>query len=132
MKRKERPKCIVCGNSCKEIRYKYCSNQCQAAKTKDEILRKWITDPLSIKESNGLCPKTIKQFLRELYDNKCQLCGWNEINPTTNIVPLEVNHIDGNGFNNRLDNLQLICPNCHALTPNFKALNKNGSRKNRK
>lgn len=124
--------CTICQKPCKKSSQKYCSNKCQASKIKDDILLQWINEPEKVFEKTGLCPRPIKQFLREMYDNQCQLCGWNKINPTTGIVPLEVNHVDGNGFNNRLDNLQLICPNCHSLTPNFKALNKNGSRKNRR
>ena len=56
-------------------------------------------------------------------DNKCQICGWNKINPVTGLVPLEIHHIDGNYLNNAKDNLQVLCPNCHSLTPNFKSLN---------
>ena len=33
-------------------------------------------------------------------------------------IPLEVHHIDGRELNSELDNLKLICPNCHALTKN--------------
>ena len=45
------------------------------------------------------------------------------MNPTTNKIPLEIHHIDGDYENNKLENLQVLCPNCHSLTPNFKALN---------
>lgn len=34
-------------------------------------------------------------------------------------IPLEVHHIDGDNENNSLENLQLLCPNCHALTTTF-------------
>ncbi len=33
-------------------------------------------------------------------------------------IPLELHHKDGDRGNNKLDNLQLLCANCHALTPN--------------
>lgn len=48
-------------------------------------------------------------------------------------LPKEVKdaHADGNYKNNNEDNLELICPNCHSLTYNYKSANKNG-RKNRK
>ena len=36
----------------------------------------------------------------------------------------EIHHIDGNHYNNEESNLQLLCPNCHSLTPTFGALNK--------
>lgn len=35
------------------------------------------------------------------------------------MIPLELHHINGNRFDNRLSNLQLLCPNCHALTNNY-------------
>lgn len=92
-------------------------------------LDNWIANPTTVFNKNGLCPKFIKDFFRAIFGDKCQLCSWSHKNPVTNKVPLEMNHIDGNGFNNKLDNLQLICPNCHSLTPNFKALNKKSMRK---
>lgn len=38
-------------------------------------------------------------------------------------IPLEVHHIDGDNTNNELDNLQLLCLNCHAQTDNFRTNN---------
>ena len=38
-------------------------------------------------------------------------------------IPLEVHHIDGDNLNNELSNLQLLCPNCHALTDNYRGKN---------
>ena len=40
-------------------------------------------------------------------------------------IPLEVHHIDGDRMNNELTNLQLLCPNCHALTDNYRGRNIN-------
>jgi hypothetical protein len=34
---------------------------------------------------------------------------------------LALHHLNGNGNDNRLENLQLLCPNCHSQTPNFSA-----------
>jgi 5-methylcytosine-specific restriction endonuclease McrA len=55
-------------------------------------------------------------------------CGWDKINPITNNVPIELEHIDGDSTNNSLENLKLLCPNCHSLTPTFGALNKGNGR----
>ena len=57
------------------------------------------------------------------YNNKCSRCGWGEINPYTNNIPLEVEHIDGNFMNNNEENLTLLCPNCHSLTSTYKGAN---------
>lgn len=56
-----------------------------------------------------------------LRGHKCEVCGlseWREI-PIT----LEVHHIDGDHLNNELDNLQLLCPNCHSQTDNWRGKN---------
>lgn len=45
----------------------------------------------------------------------CQLKEWKN-----NPIPLELHHIDGNHENNNLDNIQLLCPNCHSLTDNYR------------
>ena len=73
----------------------------------------------------------IRRFLREKYNNKCSKCGWGEINPHTNNVPLEIHHKDGDYTNNDENNLDLLCPNCHALTPTYKAANRGNGRKDR-
>jgi len=38
-------------------------------------------------------------------------------------IPLELHHIDGNRDNNVLENYQLLCPNCHALTDSYRGRN---------
>ena len=65
--------------------------------------------------------------LVELRGHKCENCGtetW-----LNQPIPLEVHHLDGDRLNNTLENLQLLCPNCHALTNNFKGKNMNGDKK---
>ena len=36
-------------------------------------------------------------------------------------IPLELDHINGDNGDNRLENLRLLCPNCHALTPTYRS-----------
>lgn len=75
-----------------------------------------------IKNGNVQTNKLRKKLLREgLKEHECECCK----NTTWNgqSIPLEVHHIDGNKDNNDLSNLQLLCPNCHALTDNYKGKN---------
>jgi hypothetical protein len=62
-------------------------------------------------------------FLR---GHKCENCGFTEW--LENPVPLEVHHVDGDELNSELDNLLLLCPNCHALTENYRGRNINRDR----
>lgn len=42
---------------------------------------------------------------------------------------MQIDHIDGDYKNCRPENLRILCPNCHSLTPTFGALNKGKGRK---
>lgn len=96
---------------------------------REQLIKKWKKGELK-----GYTGKTvkIKPFIRDYlfkkFQSKCGKCGWNEINPITFKVPLEVNHLDGNAKNCVEENLELLCPNCHSLTPNFRSLNKKSVR----
>lgn len=64
----------------------------------------------------------LKKELIQLRGNRCEVCGLSTWNNQP--IPLEAHHIDGDRCNNNLDNLQLLCPNCHTLTPNYGSKNK--------
>lgn len=72
----------------------------------------YIENNIQIK-SHELKQKILKDGLKP---RQCEICGntmWNNVE-----IPLELHHIDGNHYNNTWNNLQLLCPNCHALTTN--------------
>ena len=61
--------------------------------------------------------KTLAKPLIDLRGHRCENCGLTEWLGLP--INLEVHHIDGDRTNNSLENLQLLCPNCHSYTPNF-------------
>jgi hypothetical protein len=60
---------------------------------------------------------TLRRRVIEEQDGYCKHCDLNEWMGQP--MPLTVNHIDGDRSNNKRDNLEAICPNCHMLTPTF-------------
>jgi len=63
--------------------------------------------------------RLLKEGIKEHKCEKCNLKMW-----LGQPIPLELNHINGNNIDHRINNLELICPNCHAQTPNYRGKNK--------
>lgn len=99
----------------------YCNNTCQVNYQRDKYITEWKQG-----KQNGrrgkilLLSRHLMWYLRERSNNECEMCGWSAANQYTGNVPLEVDHIDGDASNNKEENLRLICPNCHSLTPTFR------------
>jgi len=51
----------------------------------------------------------------------CYICGLSDW--LGNKISLETHHIDGNNKNNTINNLQILCPNCHSQTNNYRGKN---------
>jgi hypothetical protein len=65
---------------------------------------------------------TIRRELLKIRGNQCEGCGLAEW--CGEVIPLNLDHEDGNPDNNDLDNLRFLCPNCHSLTPTFGSKNR--------
>ena len=61
-------------------------------------------------------------FAENFFEQKCYRCGLTEW--LGNPIPLELHHKDGNKKNNNLDNLEILCPNCHYFTDTYKTKNR--------
>jgi hypothetical protein len=122
--------CLNCGSLLNNNRnHKFCSNSCQ----QDYEYKLWVEkykqdNSIATNTKWGQMPKYLRRYIFEKYQNKCCLCDWSEVNPFTNTIPLEIDHIDGNSENNSEDNLRLICPNCHSLTSTYRGANRGNGR----
>lgn len=100
--RKEKP-CIVCGKLIlAKFNKKTCSRAC-ANKHRAGIKYKMNAPRDKVKTY-----KQLKIRLLTLRGTICERCGYDKYEI------LQVHHKDKNRQNNNLDNLELICPNCHA------------------
>lgn len=71
-------------------------------------------------QSFKLKNRLIKENILNKVCSNCNLTEW-----LGKPIPIELDHIDGNTLNNNLDNLRLLCPNCHAFTDTYRGKNKN-------
>jgi hypothetical protein len=117
--------CINCGKALKNKYSKYCSFECNI-EHKKHILYERVKNV-----DENLSHRQYKKYLISMYGEKCMICGWCEKNERSGKIPIELEHIDGNSKNNSLENLKLLCPNCHSLTPTYKALNVGNGRHSR-
>lgn len=82
------------------------------------ILEKQSIEEILVEDSNYQSSKLKKRLIDAgLKEHKCEICGnigeW-QGKPLT----LQVHHINGNHRDNRIENLQILCPNCHSQTDN--------------
>jgi hypothetical protein len=95
--------------------------------------KKTPLEELLIENSTRVMDSSLKKRIVNdgLLPHKCAICGLENIWQGLPIT-LHIDHINGNPFDHRIENLRFLCPNCHSQTPNFGAKNRNGktSRKN--
>lgn len=81
-------------------------------------------EKILIKNSDFQSYKLKKRlFAAGLKPKHCEECGWAEKTPD-GYLPLELDHINGDRHDNRIENLRILCPNCHSLKPTHRGRNR--------
>lgn len=81
-------------------------------------------EKLLVKNSSFQSFKLKKRLFKEnIKSEKCEKCGWCK-KTSDGRIPVELDHINGDKTDNRLENLRILCPNCHSLEPTHRGLNK--------
>lgn len=108
----------------------YCSLSCMGKHSSKKIVDSWLAgdDPGWTGKAVQLKP-AIRMFVLEMSGYACTECGWDKRHPVDDKPLVEVDHIDGDAFNCDPGNLRVLCPNCHSMTPTYRARNKNSARK---
>jgi len=68
---------------------------------------------------SDIIPRLIRDGVKKHQCEECKQKTWNK-----QPIALEIHHVDGDAKNNQIENIKLLCPNCHAQTPNYGGRNK--------
>lgn len=121
--------CLRCGGA----HHSKTSNTCASCYTPFQI-EQWLAGNNSVTLSGGVTKNTktfVKDYLIKTRGDQCEECGWNERSPDGRSI-IQMDHINGDCFDNRPENLRLLCPNHHAMTPTYGSLNKGSGRSHRR
>lgn len=124
---KHKKLCLCCQKE--TLNAKFCSMECQHEFRRQQYKKEVIhTGVVPIPKCGN--PRVAKNYLIREKGNVCEVCKnkiWNN-----KLIPLNIDHINGDPYDHRVDNLRLICPNCDAQTSTYKGKNKGKGRYSRR
>lgn len=126
LKRIPKRACVVCS---KPIHYRQktvCSRACDGINKSNIAVAEIFA---GIRTAGAGSRGTLRRYIIRTRGHRCECCKQTEW--LGKPMPLELNHIDGNATNHSEENLEAICPNCHAQTPTYKGKNKGNGRMSR-
>ena len=126
--RQEYP-CKVCGKPINGG--SFCSYECSNEHRYQVYLKRWLNGDVNGNSGKQGISAYVRRWLFERAQHRCEKCGWCVVNPVTKRIPLSVHHKNGNSYDTRPENIELLCPNHHSLTPTYGILNRGKGRKKR-
>lgn len=105
-------------------RFGFCSAAWYKARERGEIASRPLGRPISELLLLGKSRYNIKLRLLKagILTNRCEECGLSEWRGKP--LSIQIDHINGVRNDNRLENLRMLCPNCHSQTETFASKNK--------
>jgi hypothetical protein len=126
LKASRKRSCPECGAL--HLNLKFCSRQCDQRSREKAFIAEWKAGRYSGMAPHGAICEQVRRYIFCKYGVKCARCGWCEVNPANGKIPVQIEHIDGDFRNCAEENLIVLCPNCHSLTPTYMTLNRGRGR----
>jgi 5-methylcytosine-specific restriction endonuclease McrA len=119
--------CKFCGSKNEGFTRKdrqFCGHVCQQAFNQKVLTEAWLNGEIPgwKGKTRQLC-NYVRKYLHETRGTACEDCGWDKRHPIDGAVLTEIDHKDGDAENCSPDNLKILCPNCHSMTPTFRRRN---------
>lgn len=122
MPRKSRRDCRYCGAECPRPEAVYCSQECQHRY--QYFMR--VQDVFSHGDLQGYSAGFKRRFILDLCGTQCEICDLTTWRGQD--IPLELDHINGNSEDDRIENLRMVCGNCAMQLPTYKSRNRGKGR----
>lgn len=123
--------CLFCKKRIGGHGKEFCSKKCYMESIYEKNISLWLSGKHAGCNRGSPQPFIRRWLIENRGGEKCERCGWAEKHPITGKIPIQIEHIDGNFMNNKPENLVLLCPNCHSLTPTYGSLNRGKGRRTR-
>lgn len=110
----------------------FCSSKCHSDFMSRAYIAGWLQGAIDPTRAFDRISNIVRNYLLKQANYACIRCGWNERHPVDGLALVQIHHIDGNSRNNRPENLEVLCPNCHSLTPKNRGRNRGNGRSREK
>ena len=117
-------RCKICDTSIGRRTTDFCSVDCKAT----FLIQEWLAGREDGGTQYGYVRAFVRKYLKDRSGDRCEQCSFDKKRPLDGRSILQVDHINGDCMNSSLDNLRLLCPNCHAMTETYCGKNTNSGR----